>query len=377
MNFHNLLLRKISVWGQIRKEVKILQGIYRLLDANINRAAEGLRVLEDLTRFQLGNADLTEELKKMRHLLRKSVSHLQPKLLAARDSINDLGLELSQKDNLDNKSNVQELITGNFKRTQEALRVSEESLKVAGYYQLSKIYEELRFQAYNLEKMFFSYYGQAKKRKLPETDIYCITAKEYSLGRTNLEVVREMIEAGIKIIQYREKEKSMRDKYEECLQIRELTQKAGVTFIVNDDIALALSVKADGVHIGQKDLPLEKVRELVGEEMIIGLSVQTPDQAREGAAKGADYLGVGPIFATSTKKDASNPVGLETLAHMVQNIPIPLVAIGGIKEDNLEQLVEKGVNCLAMITEIVGSRDIKSKIASLRRAISHAKERRK
>ena len=126
------------------------------------------------------------------------------------------------------------------------------------------------------------------------TELYCITAEEHSLGRSNIEVVRQMIDAGIKIIQYREKDKKMKDKYQECKVIREMTKQAGVTFIVNDDIDLAMIVKADGVHIGQDDLPIEKVRELVGDKMIIGISTHCPEEARQAAASGADYCSPSP-----------------------------------------------------------------------------------
>jgi thiamine-phosphate pyrophosphorylase len=112
------------------------------------------------------------------------------------------------------------------------------------------------------------------------TDLYGLTAKEYLLGRSNPEVVNLMIQAGIKVIQYREKEQTIREMYDECLEIRESTRKAGVTFIINDYIDLALLVGADGVHIGQNDLPPEKVRQLVGETMVIGLSTHSAAQAQ-------------------------------------------------------------------------------------------------
>lgn len=205
------------------------------------------------------------------------------------------------------------------------------------------------------------------------TDIYGITAEGYSLGRSNLEVVGEMLRAGIRIIQYREKEKEKRRKYEECLAIRELTSEAGATFIVNDDVDLALLVKADGVHIGQEDLPPEKVRELVGEEMLIGMSTHSPDQARDAVARGVDYIGVGPVFATRTKKNVCDPVGLEYVEFAARNIPIPFVAIGGIKEDNIAQVAGAGAGCIALVREIVGAPDIGRKIMDIRRALRGGK----
>lgn len=206
---------------------------------------------------------------------------------------------------------------------------------------------------------------QGKREKL-DTDLYGITSEQHSRGRTNLEVVQAMIMAKIKVIQYREKDKKVLHKYQECLIIRKLTQKAGVTFIVNDDIDLALSVKADGVHIGQDDLPIEEVRKLVGHSMIIGLSTHLPKQAEAAVTRGADYIGVGPIFKTDTKKDICEPVGLEYLEYVANNIKLPFVAIGGIKESNILEVRSKGAKCVAMITEIVGAENILQKITRIR-----------
>ena len=198
------------------------------------------------------------------------------------------------------------------------------------------------------------------------TDIYAITAEEYSLGRSNIEVVNELVKAGIKIIQYREKEKKKLYQFEECKVIREITKAAGVTFIVNDNVDLALLVGADGVHVGQNDLPVEEVRRLVGDQMMIGLSTHSPEQARDAVKRGADYIGVGPIFATKTKKDVCDPVGLEYLEYVVKNTDIPFVAIGGIKEFNVKEVKDRGASCIAMVTEIVGAQDISGKINSIR-----------
>ena len=204
------------------------------------------------------------------------------------------------------------------------------------------------------------------------TGLYCLTSEEHSRGRSNIEVIKAMINAGVKIIQYREKEKKMLEKYNECMQIRELTKKAGVTFIVNDDVDLAMLVKADGIHLGQDDLPVEKVRELVGNEMIIGISTHSPEQAQDAVRRGADYIGVGPIYRTYTKKDVSEPVGLEYLDYVVKNINIHFVAIGGIKESNVDEVISRGAKCVAMVTEIVGAENIEQKILNIRRKLGES-----
>jgi thiamine-phosphate pyrophosphorylase len=201
--------------------------------------------------------------------------------------------------------------------------------------------------------------------------LYGLTAEKFSLGRRNADVVQAMLDGGIRIIQYREKTKKMGLKYEECLQLRAMTREAGAAFIVNDDIDLALLVGADGVHVGQEDLPLEAVRSLVGENMAIGLSTHSPEQALAAQARGADYIGVGPVFATQTKEDVCAPVGFAYLDFVAGNLNLPFVAIGGIKEHNLREVATHGARCMALVTEITAAPDIRGKIAALTR-ILHA-----
>jgi thiamine-phosphate pyrophosphorylase len=201
--------------------------------------------------------------------------------------------------------------------------------------------------------------------------LYGLTAEKFSLGRRNADVVQAMLDGGIRIIQYREKTKKMGLKYEECLQLRAMTREAGAAFIVNDDIDLALLVGADGVHVGQEDLPLEAVRSLVGKNMAIGLSTHSPEQALAAEARGADYIGVGPIFATQTKDDVCAPVGFAYLDFVAGNLNLPFVAIGGIKEHNLREVATHGARCMALVTEITAAPDIRGKIAALTR-ILHA-----
>lgn len=202
------------------------------------------------------------------------------------------------------------------------------------------------------------------------TDLYGLTAEEYSLGRGNIEVVEQLIAAGIKVIQYREKDKKAGKMYDECKLIREITKQADVTFIINDYVDLALAVEADGVHIGQDDLPPEEVRRLVGDKMVIGLSTHSPAQANAAAAGVADYIGVGPIFSTKTKKDVCDPVGLAYLDYVAKNIDIPFVAIGGIKEYNINVVRKHGARIVALVTEIVGATDIPAKVQQIRRQLA-------
>lgn len=201
-------------------------------------------------------------------------------------------------------------------------------------------------------------------KKIPE-GIYGITAEKFSLGRNNKDVVEEMIKGGIKIVQYREKEKPMREKYHECMQLRSLTNEHDVLFIINDHVDLALACKADGVHLGQDDLPVAQARILLGTDKIIGVSTHSPAQAQKAQDDGADYIGAGPIFKTSTKEDVCAPVGLEYLDYVAKNMDIPFVAIGGIKEHNFMSVIEKGARRIALVTEIVGAENISEKVKRL------------
>lgn len=192
------------------------------------------------------------------------------------------------------------------------------------------------------------------------TGIYGITAEKFSRGRSNIDVAKAMIEGGIKVIQYREKRhlKDYRDILQECQQMRKITQEHGVCFIVNDFVDIAMLVDADGVHVGQEDLPVSAVRNLLGPDKIIGLSTHSPEQARQAELDGADYIGVGPIFTTQTKEDVCDAVGLKYLEHVVRHTSLPFVAIGGIKENNIKDVLDRGARTVCLVTEIVGSEDI-------------------
>ncbi len=193
-----------------------------------------------------------------------------------------------------------------------------------------------------------------------DKSLYCITAEKYSNGKNNIDVVHSMLLGGAKIIQYREKDKSMLEKYNQCKEIRKLTREYDATFIVNDDIALAIAVDACGVHIGQDDLPIKEVLKIVPSNMIVGLSTHSPEQAIAAVKSRAHYIGVGPIYYTETKTDVCAPVGLEYLDYVVNNIDIPFVAIGGIKENNISQVLNHKAKNVCMVTEIVSAPDIKN-----------------
>lgn len=207
---------------------------------------------------------------------------------------------------------------------------------------------------------------KSKKLELfKDYNLYCLTAENLSCGRSNVDVVKEMLSAGVKIIQYREKKKTLREKFKEALILRDLTAKYDALLIINDHLDLTKIVEADGVHIGQEDYPLEVVREFLGEKFIVGITVHRKEEVIDAIAKGADYLGLGPLFESFTKEKPHPPIGLEILEWAVNNFEIPIVAIGGIKESNLPEVLEKGGKCVAMVSEIVSSPNIEEKIQKI------------
>ncbi|MDR2708413.1 MAG: thiamine phosphate synthase [Elusimicrobiota bacterium] len=208
-------------------------------------------------------------------------------------------------------------------------------------------------------------------RILPK-GLYAITAQNLSAGRDNIDVVKQMLLAQVKVLQYREKYKTKREKYAECKIIRELTKEFNCCFIVNDDIDIALSVKSDGVHLGQDDLPILEARKILGADMIIGISTHNPAQAQAAVLEGADYIGVGPIFKTFTKDNVCDPVGVQYLDYCIKNIKIPKVAIGGIKLSNLAQIAKFKSENIAMVSEITSAKNIQDIIAKAKKIIDEA-----
>ncbi len=200
--------------------------------------------------------------------------------------------------------------------------------------------------------------------------IYTITAEAMSNGRDNIEVVGQMLKAGIKFIQYREKTKPALDRYNECLKLRQMTRDNGAIFIIDDFIDLAMAIDADGVHIGQTDLPAQVVRQLIGNDKIIGLSTHSEEQLQKANMLGdiIDYIGVGPVYATQTKKNAV-PVGFSYVEYATKNSKHPFVAIGGIKEHNICDVAAYGAKTFAIVSEIVGADDIVGKINSIKNTL--------
>ena len=209
---------------------------------------------------------------------------------------------------------------------------------------------------------------EIRRTKFQEVDIYPVTCEQLSAGRSNLEVLEAVIRGGAKIIQLREKEYSKRDLYQLALKFREITIRAGVLLIINDHTDIALAVEADGVHLGQDDLPLSAARKLAP-ELLIGVSTHSLEEALEAERDGADYINIGPIFPTKTKKGVEYSLGLDIIPTISRNIQIPFTVMGGIKESNIDQVVARGVHRVAIVTAITQAPDIAEAVRSLKKKI--------
>lgn len=197
--------------------------------------------------------------------------------------------------------------------------------------------------------------------------LYVITDESMGRGRDHAEIALSAIAGGADVIQLRDKTASSRKLYEAAMAIRRLTWNNNVPFIVNDRLDLALACRADGLHVGQSDLPAAVARRLLGKTRILGVSAESIEQARQAIKDGADYLGVGPIFeARTTKSDAGAPIGLELLAHIRATTPLPIIAIGGINARNAAQVIQAGASGIAVISAIAAADDIKAATRQLK-----------
>lgn len=366
---------------------------FRLLDANINRVCEGLRVLEDWYRFACPRPELVSLCKSLRHKIRNQPARLFPDLptlmLSRRNSPGDCGPQVTdrlqsigatQKIHMEANS----LITANCKRIEEGLRSLEEISRQIGQAGLADLFGDCRYQSYELERLCFTAF-QADSRDEARADIsgyfrglYGITMADPLRGRDHVDAGRSLLAAGVKVLQYRNKADDAGKMYGDCLKLSAACREAGALFIVNDRLDLAFAAGADGVHLGQEDLPpsaagqmIRKIRRdnadraahSVGRRFLIGLSTHNPEQAGV-LTEDVDYIGVGPVYATKTKKDMRCPVaGLDYVRWATGNISLPQVAIGGITLGNLSDVLDSGARCCALISSVCLQEDVASAAA--------------
>jgi thiamine-phosphate pyrophosphorylase len=211
---------------------------------------------------------------------------------------------------------------------------------------------------------------------MPDWDVYLVTGESLSAGRTTPEIVAAAIEGGVGVVQLRDKDRTVRERYETGRELREMTREAGVTFVVNDRADLAALLDADGVHLGDDDLPVRAARRLLGEDAIIGRSVSTVEEAETAEAEGADYLGVGTVYRTQSKDDIpdeTHGVGPERVRAITDAVDIPIVGIGGITADNAAEVARAGADGVAVITEITQAEDPETATAALGEAVERGK----
>ena len=205
---------------------------------------------------------------------------------------------------------------------------------------------------------------------MKQFQLYVITGEEFHPDRDVVDVMEEAIQGGTDIIQLRDKTNSKKVVLEKAIKLRALTKKYSIPFIVNDHIDVALAVDADGIHLGQDDLPLETARKIIGPNKVIGISTHRIEEARAAEKGGADYIGAGPIFPTNSKSDVVDPVTTEYIKQVNAEISIPFVAIGGIKLHNVSDVLHAGAKRICVISEVVGSDDVKGTCESFQQAIN-------
>ncbi|MEK6678482.1 MAG: thiamine phosphate synthase [Nitrospirota bacterium] len=193
-------------------------------------------------------------------------------------------------------------------------------------------------------------------KKLP-SGLYLITDQYIVKGLSHIQIAEKALLGGVKFIQYREKQLSKRESYKIALQLKEITKKFNATLIINDDIDIAMAVDADGVHLGQEDFPVQAARKILGDDKIIGLSTHSFKDAEEAQGSGADYIAIGPIFR-STTKDVREPLGADIIKEIRKISRLPVIAIGGINENNIEDIMKTGADGAAVISAIIAKEDI-------------------
>jgi thiamine-phosphate pyrophosphorylase len=331
--------------------------LIRILDANFNRLAEGLRVLEEVARMILDDAELTRQLKTLRHDLIRADMPFHLELLGSRDSARDVGAALEVSGETREKD-LSLIVVANSRRVQESLRVLEELAKLpdfAGKLNSNK-YEKGRFEVYTLEKILVSrLMRQDKIKKI--SGLYGVIDTQILGSKSPLEAARELIRAGVKIIQLRDKTTPKKQLFQIGGELQALCRLHKALFIVNDHLDIALAVQADGLHIGQEDLPVSIARRLLPLNTLLGVSASTPDEVRSAEKDGADYIGVGSIFPTSTKENIDE-VGLKRLKQIRRITRLPLVAIGGINKDNVKSVLSAGADSVCVISAILRADNI-------------------
>jgi thiamine-phosphate pyrophosphorylase len=338
---------------------------FRILDACANRAREGLRVVEDYCRFVLDDAFLCGELKQLRHDLTAALASLPAEQLhEARETQRDVGASLST-DAEQTRSSLADAAAANWKRLQEALRSLEEFGKTVGP-DLGRAMEQLRYRSYTLERA--AALGAAARERLADVRL-CMLLTGLQCVRSLQETIHEAMAGGVGMIQLREKDLSDRELLERAREVRGWTREAGVLFIVNDRPDVARLAEADGVHLGQDDLPVKEARRILGPDALIGVSTHTIEQVRQAVLDGASYLGVGPTFPSRTKKFSKFP-GLDFVRAVAAETTLPVFVIGGVSLETVGAAAAAGARRAAVSQVLCQAEDPRAVAEALVRALS-------
>ena len=329
----------------------------RAVDANLDRLGEGLRVLEDVTRFLLDDRELCRQLKFLRHKLVEEIRPMEQQLLAARKARQDVGAFVRSPGGAKHKD-LLALVKANARRTQESLRVLEEFARLSSIPRFANAteLEQLRFRVYELEQEIISkLLRRDKVNRL--AGLYLILDTQNLGGRDAVEVLAGAIRGGIKAVQLRDKQLGKTELLQMARRLRKVCVEKDVLFIVNDYVDVALAAGADGVHLGQGDLPVAEARRLLPLDKLVGLSTTTLSQARRAQSDGADYVAVGSIYPTPSKGNFKL-VGPGRLRQIRGKTSLPLIAIGGINIDRIEEVVKAGAHGVAVIGAVLGATDV-------------------
>lgn len=322
-------------------------GAARIVDANLNRAREAIRVIEDYCRFILNHRLLARQTKSLRHRLAEAATRLPDALLlVARDTHGDVGTTIGTETEYHRESPIR-VVIANLKRLQEALRSIEEYGKILDP-DFARLIEPLRYETYTLERDLLI--GADRRTRLTQARLYLLIAERncaFSLERT----IREAVEGGVEIVQLREKKLPDSELLKRAAAVRRWTHDAGVLFIVNDRPDIAQLVEADGVHLGQDDLPVLSARKIVGPDRLIGVSTHNLRQIQTAMTDGADYIGVGPTFPSRTKSFSEYP-GLSFVQAAAAVATPPAFILGGINAANIGEVLAAGGTRIAVSSAI-------------------------
>ncbi len=340
----------------------------RILDASANRAREGLRVVEDYVRFVLDDPGLTRRLKDVRHRLTQAERGLGSHLLVdSRDTREDVGTHIMTPSE-QIRENPRAVLAANFKRIAEAMRSLEEYSKLVDIW-LAGRFEVLRYDIYTLEKLTMT--AVAARRGLGSAKLMVLVGGLPTLGDLTW-LVGEALAGGVDVIQYREKRVADRELLRRAREIRLLTSQARVPLIMNDRVDLSRLAGCDGVHLGQEDLSIRDARRILGPTSHIGISTHERSELDAAILAGAGYLGVGPVFPSPTKEFSDSELaGLAYVRHVARSTTLPWFAIGGINEQNLDQVLDAGATRIAVSAAVIHAdsprravRQLKSRLTS-------------